>query len=75
MARFYGEINGKANTSATREGTEKSGMTAHIRGWDIGIYIQCYVNDKGKDAIKVMKTNGSNDPSTTELIGVYEASK
>ena len=35
MARFYGELRGRAATTATREGSERSGLWAHVRGWDI----------------------------------------
>ena len=68
MARFYGEIQGKAKTRATREGTEQSGMWAHIRGWNIGVYIECEVDEQGKDTIRVYKTYGSNNPYDCKII-------
>ena len=40
MARFYGEIQGNKG-QATRMGTKTSGFHAHIRGWDVGIKVEC----------------------------------
>ena len=73
MARFYGEIQGKAKTRATREGTEQSGMWAHIRGWNIGVYIKCEVDEQtGKDIIYVYKTGGTNNPKLGDIIAIIE---
>jgi len=59
MARFYAEIKGN-KSMASRIGTKDSGIWAHIRGWNIGVEIQCYVNEEGKDCIRVQQTGGSN---------------
>ncbi len=71
MARFYGELRGKAATTATREGSERSGLWAHLRGWDIGVVVFCDVVD-GCDVIKVYETGGSNNPSLSKLIATVE---
>lgn len=68
MARFYGELHGRAGLRVTREGTERSGLTAHIQGWRIGVYIDCFVDVDGKDTLRIYRTKGSNDPSLRELI-------
>lgn len=60
MARFYGEIQGSRGP-ASRMGTPKSGFSAHVRGWNIGVHINCFVNDLGNDVIEVWRTGGSND--------------
>jgi len=62
MAHFYGSIKGQAKTQATRRGSEKGGMDAHIRGWDVGCRVQAECVD-GKDTFTVYRTNGSNNPS------------
>ena len=59
MAQFYGSINGQAKTQATRRGSKNSGMSAHIRGWNVGVYVVCS-HVGGKDIIRVYKTGGSN---------------
>lgn len=61
MAQFYGSMQGNRGET-THMGTKDSGMEAHIRGWDIGVYVQIHHID-GKDVIKVFKTGGSNNPS------------
>lgn len=71
MARFIGEVQGKAKTKASRLGSEKSGLMAHVRGWNVGVFIRCEVVD-GKDIIKIFRTNGSNDPVIGELITIMK---
>ncbi len=61
MAQFYAETQGSRGP-VTRTGTKQSGMTAHIRGWDVGVRIECQ-NIDGKDVITVYRTGGSNSPS------------
>ncbi len=68
MARFIGEIQGKAKTKASRLGTEKSGLIAHIRGWNVGVFICCGVDEDGKDTLRIYRTKGSNNPTLQELI-------
>jgi hypothetical protein len=59
MAHFYANIKGNRG-EATRIGTPKSGLSGHIRGWDIGAKVFCRVNSKGEDEIQVYSTSGSN---------------
>lgn len=61
MAQFYGHMQGNRGT-ATRMGTKDSGITAHIRGWNVGISITCHVDDKGNDVCVAHETGGSNNP-------------
>jgi hypothetical protein len=67
MARFYGEITGRAGT-ATRIGPKDSGIHSHTRGWDIGAEIHIYVNEDGNDEIVVRITGGSNKPKETRVV-------
>jgi len=62
MARFYGDVQGNRG-EATRMGTPSSGISAHIRGWDVGINVQCYVDDDGFDVCEAYPTGGSRNPS------------
>jgi len=64
MSRFYGELWGKARTTATREGTEKSGLEAHLRGWKVGVRVYLDVDDEGRDRIRIYRTGGSTDPAS-----------
>ena len=67
MSRFYGSLQGSKGLS-TRQGTSKGGLTAHIRGWDVGVLIRCTVDENGNDKIFVSRTGGSNNPSVTSEI-------
>ena len=71
MSRFYGTINGQAQTSASRRGGTKSGIDGHIRGRNVGVRVWGY-DDNGQDKFKVELTGGSNNPSG-KLIGVFSA--
>lgn len=59
MAHFYAEIQGNRGT-VTRMGTKSSGLTCHIRGWDIGARVDMDVNpETGEDRVTVYRTAGS----------------
>ena len=58
MSHFYGNMQG-SREETTRCGTKQSGLTAHVRGWDIGVSVTILQID-GKDVVKVYKTGGSN---------------
>jgi hypothetical protein len=60
MARFYGEVSGSAKTTATRMGTPSSGINGHIRGWDCGIEVDCFVGMNDNDVCVATITGGSN---------------
>jgi hypothetical protein len=67
MARFYGTLTGQAKTSAKRRGSPNSGVTAHVRGRNIGVRVEVYA-DNGADVIRVYRTGGSNQPGSGELL-------
>lgn len=70
MARFKADISGSRGT-ASRLGTAASGMSAHIRGWNLGIriYADCDSDNREADGFTIYATGGSNDPSESKLIG------
>lgn len=71
MAHFYGEIEGQARTTATRCGSKDSGISAHVRGWNIGARVQCFVNDQGEDCVSIRLTSGSNGGLQGKYLGTY----
>jgi len=70
MAHFYASIKG-ARGEATRMGTPNSGIRGHIRGWDLGALVRCYVGIDGNDYVEVTITGGSNNTVRSELLGVW----
>ena len=64
MSRFYGSMQGSRG-EATRCGTPSSGITAHVRGWEVGVMAEVKVCSKcGGDRVLVELTGGSNDSPT-----------
>lgn len=67
MAHFYAEIKGQRGPGASRLGNKKDGMTAHVRGWDVGVAVEIHQNAAGRDVVTVYRTGGSNNPSKTRV--------
>ena len=70
MSHFYAEIVGNKG-SATRQGTQTSGMIGHIRGWNIGVRVEISYED-GIDICRVYKTGGTNNPQSILIAEVRE---
>ena len=68
MSRFYASIQG-ARGVATRQGTPRSGITGHVRGWDIGAEVRC-IAEGNDDVVAVDITGGSNGYSSKALATV-----
>ena len=67
MSRFYGSLQGSRG-AATRQGDAESGISCHVRGWDIGIEVRGYVNEEGQDEFRVFITGGSNRRTADKLV-------
>jgi hypothetical protein len=66
MARFYCNVQGNRG-EATRMGTPASGITAHPRGWNVGVRVEGHAEGEA-DVFRVYLTGGSAGYSS-ELIG------
>lgn len=73
MSHFYASIEGSAKTAATRQGDARSGISGHIRGWDLGIRVVGQVGAEGNDEFKVFLTGGSNQPASEKLLYIFTA--
>lgn len=63
MSQFYASIEGNRGV-ATRQGTKRSGIQGHIRGWHTGARVDCYHDEQtGQDIVRVFRTGGSQRPS------------
>jgi len=62
MARYRATIQGDRGETS-RLGTAKSGITAYINGWNIGVRVAIQPDpaDPNKDCIWVISTGGSNN--------------
>lgn len=70
MSRFYGDLTGQARTTATRRGSASSGVSAHIRGWGIGVRVNVHDED-GRDVVSVTLTGGSNSTGMKRCLGSW----
>jgi len=66
MSRFYAEIQGNRG-EATRQGSEKSGISGHIRGWHLGAKVNCLARNN-EDICCVYATGGSNGSRSSQHI-------
>jgi hypothetical protein len=69
MAHFYASIQGNRG-EATRLGSKASGITGHIRGWNVGARVDV-IHEDGKDVVRVFKTTGSSGRGSSELIAEF----
>ena len=70
MSHFYGSIQGSRG-EATRCGTKSSGMSGHIRGWNLGCQAFMYVDEDGKDRCEVYLTSGTNERYAIKRLGNF----
>ena len=67
MAQFYADIQGSRG-EATRLGNKKSGLSGHIRGWDVGARVTMRYNElKDEDEITIELTGGSSGGRSVNL--------
>lgn len=71
MSRFYASIEGQAKTSVTRQGSAKSGISGHIRGWHVGIKIYGRADNNDNDCFDVELTSGSTGAKRSKHIGTF----
>lgn len=57
MSALYASVQGERGT-ATKCG--RKFLSAHIRGWDLGIRIEARHDENGRDTFAVFQTSGSN---------------
>ena len=70
MAQFRATIKGQRG-EASRLGTKKSGISAHINGWELGVRVEaCDVS--GHDVFEVYITSGSNGGAQDQLIAILD---
>lgn len=70
MSRFYASIEGSARTKATRCGTKKSGISGHIRGWNLGIRVEGSHQEFG-DTFTAWLTSGSAGSKNDICLGTF----
>lgn len=72
MSHFYVSARGTGKTEATRTGTKKTGIQAHVRGWHVGVEVvgTNYRTYEGlTDVFKIFSTGGSAASDGREYLG------
>lgn len=73
MSQFYASIQGNRGM-ATRQGTIKSGLDGHVRGWHIGAQVfMSYNHETGKDECTIRLTSGSSGFGSDRFLGTFTA--
>ena len=73
MSQFYASIEGSRGP-ATRQGSKKSGITGHIRGWSVGGEVRYWHNEEtGEDEVTIYLTSGSSGYGSQKLLGRFTA--
>ena len=67
MSRFYGTVDGSAATTASRRGF--GNIRGHIRGWDLGVSVDGFIDQHDHDAFSVYITGGSHGSRSSILLG------
>lgn len=68
MSKFYGELKGSRGP-VTRCGTWSSGVTAHVSGWESGVYVRVKGGvEPGEVVAHIGITGGSNKPGIVSII-------
>ena len=71
MSHFYADIQGNRG-EATRQGSKKSGIRGHIRGWNVGAEVYCFYDEKtGKDTVNIYLTGGSSGRHSSSFLGSF----
>lgn len=47
MAHFYATVSGTRDSEATKTGSKQSGMSAHLRGWHLGVRVELRHKERG----------------------------
>lgn len=66
MSRFYGSMGAGGN-----ESTRCTGLSAHVRGWQLGASARMSCTEDGEDQVSIFLTSGSAGHSGDQLIGSF----
>ena len=67
MAHFYATVGGSRDTQVTKCGTKKTGINAHVRGWNIGARTKIEHFKDGQDVVTIFATKGSHGQEEKEI--------
>jgi hypothetical protein len=72
MAQFRATIRGQRG-EASRLGSKKSGITANVNGWGIGVHVEASHAGEFGDCIRIWATKGSSADKGMQYIGMVDA--
>ena len=70
MSKFYGQVFGSANTSASRRGTQDIKVSAQI--WNGSVITRLWYNDDGKLMVDIQTAGGSSASGYTAFCGTFD---
>jgi hypothetical protein len=71
MARFYISTEGRNGGAIHRTGVH--GVSAHLRGWEVGAAVDVEIDKDGHDVVRIYRTGGSRGTSNRTLIAELRA--
>lgn len=72
MAHYYMSSRGTRGEGPTVTGTKRSGISAHVRTWGVGVEVRGRHDERGADVFDVYLTGGSNGIASPILIATVD---
>lgn len=72
MAKFYGQVRGRAATTASREGSEASGIKVSAQSWNGSVIVELDYDANGNLIVKLSVSDGSAFSGDMLFRGTFE---
>ena len=72
MASYYGQVEGNAQTAATRVGSRKSGIKVCAQSWDGSVIVKMYEDADGAMRVRLELADGSSSSGTRAFDGTMD---
>ena len=59
MSKFYGQVEGQAQTVASRRGSANSGLKVSAQSWEGSVIVRLWENNEGETMVEIEKAEGS----------------
>lgn len=75
MAVFYGQVSGKSETTASRQGSMNSGIKASVQSWNGSVITSLRYNEKDELIVNIYIDDGSAFEGNRYFTGTLEELK